>query len=360
MKYIVALIIISSVLMSCTKRFNEPLIIKDISLDEPCSFFVIPNSVKCDDEVLVLQSCLNLSDISVVRFNSSGVTGKNKLDLGADYYGFLMYYVNQDSIFYSSIFDETNSLCFLNSNGLFYDTINLSPLILSTDPSVGLEYADNQMFVGNSSLEYSVADKDSRAKYYDNVRPVCLIDIETRNASSFGEFPVSYTKNSSNYCDWFPVVCPLKENSCLLSFACDDSIYLYNNGIKDKSILCKSKYINKFAPIKDDDFFDMGSYRKYSLSKPKYSELIHNCFTNEYYRVAQHAKKIENNGKLANDFVPSWSMIVMDSSFKVINEYHFKTNEYSPRIIVTSKDGVYVEKAMKNKEDRLTLTLFKL
>ena len=155
-------------------------------------------------------------------------------------------------------------------------------------------------------------------------------------------------------------MCPLKENSCLLSFACDDSIYLYNNGIKDKSILCKSKYINKFAPIKDDDFFDMGSYRKYSLSKPKYSELIHNCFTNEYYRVAQHAKKIENNGKLANDFVPSWSMIVMDSSFKVINEYYFKTNEYSPRIIVTSKDGVYVEKAMKNKEDRLTLTLFKL
>lgn len=60
-----------------------------------------------------------------------------------------------------------------------------------------------------------------------------------------------YKNNNYGFNDWFPVICPWEENLCLMSFACDDSVYLYKNGVKEKAFLCKSRYIDGFVPFDD-------------------------------------------------------------------------------------------------------------
>ena len=360
MKNNIIFLLVLSLLVSCGGHTDELEIIKDVSLDVPAAVFVIPNAIESDENVLVLQSMLDLSDLSIVRFDSSGLVGMQKLNFRDDLYGCLMCFKNHDTIINFPINNGTNSLLFYDDNGCLYDEIDLHPAVVSTDPMIGIKPAGNYLYVGNSSDEYGVVSADERVLYYENVKPVSVVDLVNRNVIVFGEFPELYKKNNLSFNDWFPVICPLEEDRCLMSFACDDSIYLYENGVKEKAFLCKSKYIDEFMPFDDSKAFDMGYYRRYSLSKPKYSNLIYNRSNGEYYRVAEQTKQVGNNGKLIDGHIPSWSIIVMDSSFSVKKECRFQLNEYNPDVIVPSKEGVYLKKTPLTKEENLKLTLFKL
>lgn len=362
MKNIPITLFASLLLISCVRQLDEPEIVKDIPLDvvRPSAVFVIPNAIESDDNVLVLQSRLNLSDINVVSFDSSGIVGTEKLNFPDDLYGFCMCFKNHDTIIHFPVNNGINSLLLYDEKGVLYDEIDFHPAVASMDPMTGLKLDGNRLYVGNSSEEYGISSAEDRALYYENVKPVCVVDLINRNVSVFGEFPAFYKKNNYSFNDWFPVICPLEDNRCLMSFACDDSVYLYKNNVKEKAFLCKSRYIDKFVPFDDSKTFDMGYYRKYSMSKPKYSNLIYNRHTGEYYRVAEHEKEVGVNGNLIDGHVPTWSIIVMDSFFSVKKEYCFHINEYNPEIIVPSKEGVYLRKTPHAEDDNLTLTLFKL
>lgn len=359
MKNNIVLISIFLLVTSCAKHFDTPKIIKNISLDENHDVIAIPNGIHDNYNVLVLQSHNNLSDITIVSFDSSGIKCKNKINFSKNLYGYFLYYKNIDSIIYFPLTDETNSLLIYNNRGILCDEINLHPAVAAMNPNTGLKCAENHIYLGNSTEKYGVAYPNERAQYYRDVKPACIVDLKSRNISVFGEFPVYYYKNNYSFYDWFPVICPMKDNCCVLSFACDDSVYVYKNGIKENAFVCKSKFIDKFVPFDDSQAFNMSYCRNYTLSQPKYSNIIHNIHTNEYYRVAEHAKKIGNNGRIIDGQNPSWSILVMDSSFKVTKEYYFKLNEYSPNIIIPSREGVYLQKYPNKKEDSLTLTLFK-
>lgn len=362
MKNISIILFASLLLISCAGQPDEPEIVKDIPLDVvyPPVVFVIPNAIESDDNVLVLQSRLNPSDINIVSFDSSGVVGTEKLIFPDDLHGFLMCFKNHDTIIHFPFDKDINSLLFYDDKGVVYDEIDLHPALAGMDPMIGLKPDGNRLYVGNCSEEYGTISAEERALYYKNVKPACVVDLISRNVSVFGEFPVFYKKNNFSFNDWFPVICPLEDNRCLMSFACDDSVYLYKNGIKEKAFLCKSRYIDKFVPFDDSKAFDMDYYRKYSMSKPKYSNLVYNRHTGEYYRVAEHEKEVGVNGKLVEGHVPTWSIIVMDSTFSVKKEYCFQLDEYNPEIIVPSQEGVYLRKAPSIETYVLTLTLFKL
>jgi hypothetical protein len=352
----------SLLLISCARQPDEPEMVKDIPLDvvRPAAVFVIPNVIESDDNVLVLQSRLDLSDISIVRFDSSGVVGMEKLNFRDDMHGCFMCFKNHDTIIYFPVNCGINSLFFYDDKGVLHDEIDLHPALAGMDPMTGLKLDSHRLYVGNSNEEYGTISAEERALYYENVKPVCVVDLSNRNVSVFGAFPVFYKKNNYSFNDWFPVICPLEDNRCLISFACDDSVYLYKNDVKEKAFLCKSRYIDEFVPFDDSRAFDMGYYRKYSMSNPKYSNLVYNRHTGEYYRVAEHEKEVGVNGNLIDGHVPTWSIIVMDSSFSVKKEYCFQLDEYNPEIIVPSKEGVYLRKAPSIETYVLTLTLFKL
>ncbi len=358
MKKNVAFLSVLLFLLSCANRFEEPEKVKEIHLYENQAYIAVPNAIECDENVLVLQSRLNLSIINIVKFDSTGVIDNEMIDFGDELYGYFMFLKNEDTIVYFPLTDETNSLQLLNRKGLACDEIDLDPAVAAMNPAIGLKGIGNQVFIGNSSMEYNVAYADERAMYYESVSPVCSVDLNDGGVHVFGEFPESYKKNNGNFYDWFPVICPLDDDCCIMSFARDDSIYFYENGIKKESFLCKSKYIDGFAPMDDTKAFDMGYCRNYILSQPKYSGLIYDSYANDYYRVAEHFRKVGNNGRYAEDHDPTWSIIVMDSSFTVKKEYCFKNDEYDSRLVLPGKEGVYILKNSKN-DKRLTLTLFK-
>ncbi len=354
------ILLVSLLLLSCARHSDEPEKIKDVPLNVHAAVYAIPNAIESEGNVLILQSMLNLSDISIIRFDSSGTVEMEKLNFREDLYGCFLCFKSHDTIVNFPVNNGINSLLLYNDTGCLYDEIDLHPAVAGMDPMTGLKLDGNRVYVGNSSNKYGVSTADERALYYENVEPVCVVDLNNRNVSVFGAFPESYKRDNYSFNDWFPVVCPMKGNRCLMSFASDDSVYMYENSVKKKAFSCKSRFIDKFIPFDDSKAFDMGYYRRYTLSKPKYSNLIYNRRNGEYYRVAEHAKQVGNNGKLIDGHIPTWSIIVMDSAFSVKKEFCFQLNEYGPEIIVPSKEGVYLKKTPRTKEENLTLTFFKL
>ena len=108
MKNNIIFLLVLSLLVSCGGHTDELEIIKDVSLDVPAAVFVIPNAIESDENVLVLQSMLDLSDLSIVRFDSSGLVGMQKLNFRDDLYGCLMCFKNHDTIINFPINNGTN------------------------------------------------------------------------------------------------------------------------------------------------------------------------------------------------------------------------------------------------------------
>ncbi len=115
--------------------------IKDIPLDvmRPAAVFVIPNAIESDDNVLVLQSWLDLSDITVVNFDSSGIVGMEKLNFRDDLCEFEMCVKNHDTIIRFPFAKDINSLLFYDDNGVVYDEIDLHPAVAGMDSMIGLK-----------------------------------------------------------------------------------------------------------------------------------------------------------------------------------------------------------------------------
>lgn len=198
-----------------------------------------------------------------------------------------------------------------------------------------------------------------RNEYYRKVAPIYEYNTVTKEGKSWGKFPLFYQT-----CFGFeesPYICLRYPSECILSYSCIDSLFIYHHGIKQKQLLCKSMYIDRFPEYDINRMFDMSYYRQFKATSPRYSKLLYNPYTEKLYRIAEHQKSVDKTGKIDRNADFTWSIIVINKDFQIENEYLFHYKQYSPHIIISCPKGLYIFKASINKHDNMIrLALFNL
>lgn len=221
----------------------------------------------------------------------------------------------------------------------------------------------NNIFFFNSNQHLNVGIPASRKLYYKNVKPVIQLSFEANQHSHqlpFGDFPVLYKKNNLDFCNYFPNICSFDTNKVIISYAADDSLYIYVEGKILSTFPCRSQFVDKFNSYPDDKQSDMLFYKQYLNDEPRYLNIVYDQFRKQFYRIVKHRFVHDNDNKLDTKSM-TWSIIVLNSEFKKVKELLFQYQFFTPKIILPSKDGIYIGSSYNliDTSGKLTLTLFK-
>jgi len=337
-----------------------PIEKKDVKIITERPFAIISNSIYCDQDktVLVLQTLTN-KDLHIIKFDTLGTVFSTILKAPQlnNALFFQLYIKNLDSIIYFN--QKKSELMIIDTMGHILNNVKTSIGLPTVNPENGIIFSGNSIFLGNSIKQYNINKYADRLNYYKNVKPIYKVKL-TKDQKPVerlvGDFPNEYVKENYNYHDYFPFICSFKSNKYILSFACDDSIYFYENNTRIKEYKCKSKYINSFTPYPDSKRLDMVFYKKYKTAEPKYLKIVYDKFHNRFFRIAKHRFYNISDNEFDSENM-KWSIIIMDSTFKVINEIVFDYRFYTPKVIIPSKDGIYISKTVNLSQDNKNLYL---
>ncbi len=214
-----------------------------------------------------------------------------------------------------------------------------------------LQRKGNLMLIGNASKTIRFAKQADRKLYYQQVKPLLWMKIDAGSiyCENFGMYPNSYQLSGNNYADLFPSACFGDEHHICVSFAADDSLYLYKDTSLIMTKLAKSHYINRFNAISDSLSQDMSFFKKYLTHEPKYMKVAYDPYQSRYYRIVQHRMKNEEDERF-------WSVIILDKHLNVLGEKKFSVN-YNARVFVPTAFGILMKYADK-KENKLMLVKF--
>jgi len=344
---------------------NQAEKVGEISINMKQPFAVVNNSINCTEgsSILVLQSLENMN-LHFFEFDSNII--KTSYIVNSKVIRFLPFFQvfikDLDSIV---LFDpETNSVTIVDTSGLVLFEEKLEGGVPTLNPDNRLNSIGSKLFLGNSAKYLNISIPHERNEYYKTVKPIYQVDIQNDQVFEiiqWGSFPLKYVQYNYDYCNYFPNVCSYSSESVLVSFLSEDSIYLYKKEYKVRSILCASKFINKFMPYPEKKRLDMAFYKNYLIGEPKYTALIYNKYKQQYLRVAKHKFNYKSENKLDSEEM-TWSIIVMNNKLKVIEEFVFDYRFNSPEIILCSIDGIYISNVPNSLENtnHLSLSLYKL
>lgn len=336
------------VFFSCEKKHQLPQKIAQVVFPIQTSFVPVNNSLQSDSgkNVFVINVA---NEIQVFEFDTNGIHLSYRFSLKTNLpkRSSLIFIKNTDSIF---VFDnDTQILTLTDSLGTSYKEMLLSeafPIIASS--SSKLQCVGKHVFLGNSSdsLEWGI-------DYMKQIKPiyqVTLLPEQDFSTQTIGFFPEKY--QTHDFHDFYPMVCPISENEIVMSYACDDSIYVLKNGEKTSAFLCRSKYIDRFTPFNVEKKSDMVYLKDYMSLEPRYADLIYNPYKNQFYRIALHRKHYDENHQITS---ANWSLIVMNAAYQITNEYFFDTKKTSNFLIIPAQEGVYTCETTQNSEFSLSL-----
>ncbi len=259
------------------------------------------------------------------------------------------YYRSQDSIYFYN--KEHGYFMLFDSSG---KVLNKHPIEDVKRPSPAIK----NFYTITSDLIYSwfpenaeLQTTNKRKLIFDTIKPICALGHNTlidsmHKAEIFGEFPESY-KTGKNYYSFGPsLYCGLR-NELIVSYEADHTLFIYDKMELSKTIQCQSNFINKFNDIPDDMFKNLRYCKVFQGQEPRYTDLIIDPFSNNYYRVVK--PRIDLKKSNINEI--SWSIIVMNKEFDVLYEVQLPFSEYLPEVVLPTKEGLFVKKSPKSKTD---------
>ncbi len=344
---------------SCCDVRTTPLKIKDISFNIDPLYAIVPNGIECAESHLLIVQSLEDMKLHVISFDSSGSFKKSILSNKQKFSNpfFQVYVKNFDSIILFN--QDMSTIDIVDTNGNYLFRKKLLKDLPTTNPNNPIHCIGNNIFLGNSEKESNVGIEYERNKYYNTTCPVYQISMKDTNnftIKTWGKFPHKYLIENKDYCDYFPNICEFSNSEIILSYGSDDSIYLYKNGLKTNSFLCKSKYIDRFKFVPEEKRLDLSFYKTFISSEPKYLKVVFNKFSNQFYRIVKHRFKYINNRLDINTM--TWSIIILDENLNVLDEVFFKYQYYTPDIILCTPEGIYVSNVSNSNNESLKLSLF--
>ena len=193
-----------------------------------------------------------------------------------------------------------------------------------------------------------------------NRSPYHILSIDTSAVSAIDaktfRFPEHYDQTGRTYdfLEYENSFCLTPEGNVLVSFACDDSLYLY----RDTSLICK---IN--AKIEGVELPDMLTYQdvendasvlKYITVSSYYINIIYDPYKNCYYRFAVFPQDYKEEGGLINNTY-LFKIAVFNSDFDLIGEQEFLDRNFFPFGAIPAKDGILLKNIPDYGDGRFTL-----
>ncbi len=126
----------------------------------------------------------------------------------------------------------------------------------------------------------------------------------------------------------------------IFSFPIDHNLYIYDSsGNFIKKVNAKSKYINDFIPIPENNVNNLSAIITAQNKTALYTDIMFDKYRNLYYRISWHEVTPKEEGKVAQRADGSWSIIVIDNDFTVLSEIFFPGN-FNTKTPIITKEGI--------------------
>lgn len=215
----------------------------------------------------------------------------------------------------------------------------------------------SNFFVVSENIHYSwfpesdMSRKDERKYVFSKTSPICNLEFDKPlkggRYSTYGSYPENY-KAGNNYYNFGPDIFIGLNGETIASYEADHSIQIYKNSNLKAEKICKSNYIDKFESISDKEFRDLSYCKTYLGTKPEYTEIIADPYKKRYYRISKLKINPNNTDSINNGH---WTIIIMDENFDVKGEALIPLSKYLPDFIMPSRNGLFVKKTPKSKEE---------
>jgi hypothetical protein len=317
-------------------------IVSNLSIEKSINFTVQDFST---NEIILFD--LNGSDLKTIP--------NKKYELNNNFFN--LYFLSPDSVY--SFHNDTYTISLINNLDsvlkLFPISEKFTPVVT---PSIHLIGNSNYLLLGNSSRNIGFGKKNERLRYYNNVNPLLLVNIN--DSASFckpiSRFPNKYINTGDNYDDAFPSACFGSDNNICVSFGADNNVYLYDNTNLLLTKKVKSRYIDRFEPYPDEKQFDMLYLKNYKFEEPKYLYIVFDPWENLYYRIVKHRMVQKREGHIVENF---WSVIVLDRELNVKGEEKV-SYKFSPNFFLPTPFGILMASSDDSVSNQIVFTLMKI
>lgn len=276
-----------------------------------------------------------------------------------------LFVLSLDSIFI--VPSRTNDLILYDSNGSVLNKWNIKDPI---NDSINCEIYEVKLFFDKSNnlnvfLELN-HDLSLPSYYlypkilYLKINKVGTI-IEKRK---FAKFPEKFLTNEFlNFDCKFELA---KNNYFAIHYYKENAIYLYNTDlILEKEIKFQSRYIDEFVPITEEEKKDRKFSSTQQIERPFYRNIYYDKYRDLYYLQAIHIQKYKNEDGTLNDYLDrSWSILVFNQDFELLDEIYMEPKKYLFKNMVVIKDGLLISNNVESNPDfdpnLLQFTLFEV
>jgi hypothetical protein len=253
---------------------------------------------------------------------------------------------NGDSIFI--VANGINAIYMINQMGDVIKVTNVRNIkgadvksfALQYMPCAPLTYHKNSIHMLSIGTDAPVRTLDERKKYF-NTPSYMVLNIE----SDVGKiqpynFPHNY-RSGNCYYDYHPIYALSENGEVVISFAFNDTVYLYQGENLIKSAAIKSNYYVAAKEFDENRYTDFNYVMEYYMTEGKYYKTIYDKYKKLYYRIYLHHSKYLTSDETEINDKRNWSLIIFDSELNKLGELEFDSRKNGIDVIPT-KNGIAI------------------
>ncbi|HPO61841.1 MAG TPA: hypothetical protein PK762_02020 [Candidatus Kapabacteria bacterium] len=370
MRKIVVFCLLTLALTSCNIFKSNPARVELIEKEK----IVIPigEDIECntnyfklltnEDNKELLYYLSNSETLTVFDLQNNNISFEIPLKQGND----AIHIISKDSILI--IPERTNNLQLVDSKGNTLQTWKTNDIF---QDSIVFEHYTIKAYTDNSNnLNIFLETNHSlRLPEYYLYPKIMYLKINKEgkviDSKKFAKYPISFYQK-----EYMAFDCIFELNSVgalFVNYMKENCIYEYNKNVEyERTINFQSKYIKDgFIYIKKSDSVGLDYNVIQQMSHPFIRALYYDKYRNLYYVSAIHAQNYKNEDGTLNDYWDrSWSIIVFNSNFEIIDEIYMEPKKFRFSELAVSKDGLLISNNVESNPDfnpdLLQLTLFEV
>lgn len=216
----------------------------------------------------------------------------------------------------------------------FKKRFNKLPVFSFFDNRNPVSFAENKIYT--SIRPY---DNDTMLKDLREAKAIYEFDFNRKGVKTYYNLPESYHSRLFGFPLLRSSYCLNDKKQFILSFAADSNIYVTNLADFHLEFYAKSRYqINDITSPTINEVWENDGFINYLLNDA-YGAIYYDNFKCRYLRVAEH--KINIDEFKSRERRHYQSIIIMDSTFKIIGESKIDKNINLDKVIITSTGKIY-------------------
>ncbi len=303
-------------------------------------------------------------DLKEIRLINIYTNKTDKIPI-SDSINFRMIYVkNLDTIILIS--KQENKITIVNAKGKVLSEYHINLSFKSTEYNISA-VTPNQISLKGNYLYINCFPKiDKKKKAYFAHYFNLFLNLKD---SSAGIVPLTYPSIYSLYDHWWGGLgnkltqCVNNKSEIVYSFAMCDSLFIWDGKTIKSYLVERSKYLTHFPPEIFNNKQAMNSRYviEYQRKSPRYANIKYDIEKKLYYRVIAHRQELKNKqGENNLNYDRSWSVQIIDTNLKVIDEVYFEPEKYNYVDFSVTEKGFCVSRHYDDSDSLIYWDFFKV